>query len=106
MKLAEEQIGILQDERRILQSKIAAFEVSDNNSVSAASVEQIASAIIAQSNFDVKLNENDRKNLQGVIEAKLMQTINPLKHKLKRSEATLNEYKDKYRDKVEIIKAE
>jgi len=100
LKITEEQIAILQDERKILQSKLAAFEMSGHNAMSASSVEQIASAIIAQSNFDVKLNENDRQNLQGIIEAKLMQTLNPLKHKLKRSESTLNEYKNKYRDKV------
>jgi len=100
LKIAEDKAIVLQEERRIIQSKYAALEGRDKSPMSGQSVEQMASAIIAQSNADVKLSEEERRALQGSLEAKLLQVVTPLKHKLKRSESLNNEYKGKYRDKI------
>jgi len=100
LKVAEERAQVLQEERRIIQSKYSALEGKDKSPMSGQSVEQMASAIIAQSNADIKLNEEERKVLQGTLEAKLLQIVTPLKHKLKRAEATNTDLKGKYRDKV------
>ncbi len=100
LKIAEDKAIVLQEERRIIQSKYSALEGRDKSPISTQSVEQMASAIIAQSNADVKLGEEERRALQGSLEAKLLQVVTPLKHKLKRSESLNNEYKGKYRDRV------
>ena len=102
LKVAEDKIDVLHEEKRVTQPKSVVIDDFDLSQLNIPSVEQIANMIIAQSNSDVRLSEGERQVLQNVIEAQLKQTITPLKNKLKKSEQTINEYKDKYRDKVRL----
>lgn len=84
----------------MFHNKLTTLEAFDTNQLTSASLEQLSKGIIAQSNIDVRLTEDERSKLQEIISSKFMQALIPIKHKLKKSESSVSEYKGKYRDKV------
>ena len=100
LKGSEEKFAAFQEEKKMFHNKLTTLEAFDTNQLTSASLEQLSKGIIAQSNIDVRLTEDERSKLQDIISSKFMQALIPIKHKLKKSESSVNEFKGKYRDKV------
>lgn len=90
---------MFQSENKVLQARFSGGDAMADQ-IGSSSIDQIMTGIFTQADSDIRLSEGERVKLYNIIKAKFLQSLIPMRNKLKRSEATVMEYKGKYRDKI------